>query len=150
MARLSASTLRTVRFYEEAGILEPLERTPGGHRLFAHEELVKLKFAGDLRHAGLSLEEVRSFFATKAEHNTGAEAALALSEKIDKQLALVESQVQLLQQLALELSSVKSALRGCASCKDTEHFPDHCGDCAVMRAQEQVPKALQVLWGVQS
>ena len=34
MARLSMSTLRTVRFYEEEGILRPIARTDGGHRLF--------------------------------------------------------------------------------------------------------------------
>lgn len=34
MARQSSNTLRTVRFYEEEGILRPVRRTDGGHRLF--------------------------------------------------------------------------------------------------------------------
>ena len=32
MARRSSNTVRTVRFYEEVGVLESAERTEGGHR----------------------------------------------------------------------------------------------------------------------
>ena len=39
MARLSKTTLRTVRFYEEAGILAPIGRTEGGHRVFERAQL---------------------------------------------------------------------------------------------------------------
>ena len=55
MARKSGSTLRTVRFYEEAGILKPTQRTEGGHRLFEASELDKLRLVSDLRSAGFSL-----------------------------------------------------------------------------------------------
>ena len=59
MARLSSNTLRTVRFYEEAGLLSPVQRTDGGHRLFPQSELRKLQLVSDLRAAGFSLEEIR-------------------------------------------------------------------------------------------
>src|SRR5260221_5999883 len=55
MARLSNNTLRTVRFYEEAGILRPVGRTEGGHRLFERPELDRLLLVSDLREAGMSL-----------------------------------------------------------------------------------------------
>src|SRR5690348_9179110 len=56
MARLSNSTLRTVRFYEEEGILRPARRTEGGHRLFERTELDRLMLVTDMRMAGLSLD----------------------------------------------------------------------------------------------
>ena len=43
MARLTGNTLRTVRFYEEAGILRPDRRSAGGHRLFSQHELERLQ-----------------------------------------------------------------------------------------------------------
>jgi len=52
MARLTGNTLRTVRFYEEAGILHPERRSTGGHRLFTHAELERLQLISDLRAAG--------------------------------------------------------------------------------------------------
>src|SRR5512135_1014731 len=48
MARLSDNTLRTVRFYEEAGIIRPVGRTEGGHRLFERAELDRLLLVSDL------------------------------------------------------------------------------------------------------
>ena len=56
MARLSESTLRTVRFYEQEGLIEPERRSACGHRLFSGRELLKLQLALDLREAGLSLQ----------------------------------------------------------------------------------------------
>ncbi|MBT8451830.1 MAG: MerR family transcriptional regulator, partial [Deltaproteobacteria bacterium] len=49
MARLSQSTLRTVRFYEQEGLIEPERRSSCGHRLFSARELLKLQLALDLR-----------------------------------------------------------------------------------------------------
>src|ERR1700734_3560260 len=51
MARRSNNTLRTVRFYEEEGILRPVRRTEGGHRLFDRRELERLMLVTDLRTA---------------------------------------------------------------------------------------------------
>jgi len=150
MARLASSTLRTVRFYEEAGILEPLERTEGGHRLFAETEMQRLRLALDLRHADLSLEDVRALFGSKGEHASGAAAARAITEKLDAQLELVGAQLEQLQALAAELKATQEALKGCLACEKSELFPEKCGDCSVMRVQKSLPNALKVLWRVQT
>src|SRR5690606_25219830 len=75
MARITNTTLRTVRFYEEAGILRPARRTEGGHRLFVREELERLRLASDMREAGLSLDDIRSLLELKSKATTGGEAA---------------------------------------------------------------------------
>jgi DNA-binding transcriptional MerR regulator len=62
MARLSESTLRTVRFYEQEGLIEPERRSACGHRLFSGRELMKLQLALDLREAGLSLQNIKDLF----------------------------------------------------------------------------------------
>ncbi len=149
MARLTSSTLRTVRFYEEEGILEPLERAEGGHRLFAATEIEKLQLALELRHADLSLEDVRTLLGSKGEHCSGAAAARSITQKLDAQLALVGARVEQLQELAAELKATQVALKGCLVCEKSDLFPNKCGDCSVMRAQKYLPTALKVLWRVQ-
>ena len=65
MARLSDSTLRTVRFYQQEGLIEPERRSNCGHRLFSGRELMKLQLALDLREAGLSLHSIKDLFCLK-------------------------------------------------------------------------------------
>ena len=74
MARLGRSTLRTVRFYEEAGLLK-VARHEGGHRLFSETELHKLRLASDLREAGLSLSDIKTLFELKARCGSAEEAS---------------------------------------------------------------------------
>ena len=75
MARLSNSTLRTVRFYEEEGILRPARRTDGGHRLFERTELDRLMLVTDLRMAGLSLDDIKAILEVKRAAASGSAAA---------------------------------------------------------------------------
>ena len=75
MARRSSNTLRTVRFYEEEGILRPIRRTEGGHRLFDRRELERLMLVTDLRSAGLSLDEIKQILLVKQSGACGSAAA---------------------------------------------------------------------------
>jgi DNA-binding transcriptional MerR regulator len=51
--------LRTLRFYEEVGLLIPREHTESGYRLYVDEDLVTLQQILALKFLGLSLEEIR-------------------------------------------------------------------------------------------
>jgi len=90
MARLSNSTLRTVRFYEEADILHPVVRSDGGHRLFSSVELEKLLLVTDMRAAGLSLDEIKTILAIKTTSKTGVEAAQRVGKYLREQIRQME------------------------------------------------------------
>src|SRR3954470_10124834 len=87
MARCSNNTLRTVRFYEEEGILRPARRTEGGHRLFEKSELDRLMLVTDMRMAGLSLDEIKQILEVKQSGTTASgcakEATRILSTRIE-------------------------------------------------------------------
>ena len=52
-------TTRTVRYYEELGLLKPAARSEGSYRLFDDDDLERLKFIRGLRDdAGFSLAEI--------------------------------------------------------------------------------------------
>src|ERR1700730_18602817 len=58
LARRTALSVRTIRFYEQLGLLHPSERTEGGHRIYAHHEVARLQGISSLRRLGLTLAEV--------------------------------------------------------------------------------------------
>jgi DNA-binding transcriptional MerR regulator len=144
MARRSQSTLRTVRFYEEAGLLHPSDRRDGGHRLFEERELHKLCFILDLREAGLSLADIRSLFALKTAARTAAEATERISEHLERRVVEMQRKITTLRSLREELASTVAILADCVSCKDGR-FPEFCGRCDVLGRQD-LPRAVRLLW----
>jgi MerR family transcriptional regulator, repressor of the yfmOP operon len=61
LARLAGTTPRTVRYYEEIGLLaEPEERETGAHRTYSEADLERLRQVLRLKELlGLSLEELK-------------------------------------------------------------------------------------------
>ena len=44
LSKHTGCKIETVRYYERAGLLPPVPRSPGGHRLYAHDDLKRLTF----------------------------------------------------------------------------------------------------------
>lgn len=144
MARLTGSTLRTVRFYEQEGLLEPAVRNGGGHRLFHPDQLQRLQFIVDLREAGLSLNDIKDLLELKHHCPNAEEASRRISGVLQQQLDAMQRKIALLRKLRDELASTVYAIRDCRACKDMR-FPNRCGECDVLKRSEP-PRALRVLW----
>lgn len=148
MARLTGNTLRTVRFYEEAGILEPERRSPGGHRLFGQRQLDRLQFVTDLRSSGLALDDIRALLDLKSGAETGREAAATVLSAIDGRIEELEHKISVFTRLRDELTRARSILTECTSCTDDACFPDACGACDVISERRAVPTSMRVLWDI--
>ena len=59
LAQKTGLTIRTLRYYEEVGLLAPAQRTDAGHRLYGVDEVIQLQKVVLLRQHGFSLEEIR-------------------------------------------------------------------------------------------
>jgi DNA-binding transcriptional MerR regulator len=59
LAEASGMTTKTLRFYEEAGLLPAPERTSGGYRDYDPEVVPRLDFIRRSRAAGLTLAQIR-------------------------------------------------------------------------------------------
>ena len=148
MARITGNTLRTVRFYEETGILTPERRSPGGHRLFGQRQLERLHFISDMRAAGLSLEAIRGLLALKDQSDDGGAAAEATVTAIAQQLSSIEDKIAQLERVRDELKSAQAILQHCRDCTNERCFPDACSDCEVIKSQPRVPQSMRVLWDI--
>ena len=67
-------SLRTVRYYEEVGLLAPLARTEGGFRLYGQEHVNQLLLIKQMKPLGLSIEEMRTLLEARDVLQTSASA----------------------------------------------------------------------------
>lgn len=146
MARLSNNTLRTVRFYEEAGVLRPDRRSAGGHRLFSHRQLDRLRFITDMRSAELSLDEIRALLDLKPESATGLQAADGLEEALERQVGALGDKIRQLNRLQRELRRVHKLLGSCRRCTDEDWEPYLCESCDLWESKSRLPQSMRVLW----
>src|SRR3954447_16394927 len=58
LAAHTGFSVRTIRFYEQSGLLHSPERTPGGYRLYNQDAVTRLRFVRSAQALGLSLAEI--------------------------------------------------------------------------------------------
>lgn len=58
---MTSVSVRTLRFYDQVGLLSPSARTPSGYRLYGEKDLARLQQILALRYLGFSLEEIKVF-----------------------------------------------------------------------------------------
>lgn len=66
-------SLRTVRYFEEVGLVTPSARTTGGFRLYSEEDVERLLVVKGMKPLGLSLEEIRDILDL-LEHSANPES----------------------------------------------------------------------------
>jgi MerR family Zn(II)-responsive transcriptional regulator of zntA len=143
MARLTGNTLRTVRFYEEEGLLQPV-RSQGGHRLFEAEQLHKLRLISDLRNIGLALPVIKEVFRIKEECRTATDASHQVKEFLQAQIKRMQEQIELLQRLRDEFQAAMKVFSECEQCKE-DWMHRRCEACEVM-ACETLPAHVRIMW----
>jgi DNA-binding transcriptional MerR regulator len=79
-------SLRTVRYYEEVGLLSPPTRTSGGFRLYGDAHLEQLKTIKQMKPLDFSIEEMRELLAARSdlETSSGARRRAAARETLER------------------------------------------------------------------
>ncbi|MCS6858408.1 MAG: MerR family transcriptional regulator [Sandaracinaceae bacterium] len=145
LARACKTTVRTVRFYEEEGLIKPLLRSEGGHRLYGPAQASRLALIIELREAGMSLHEIKELLELKRSSSTPSDASERLSAMLERQIADVGAKVEMLQRLLEELMKTMSIIKECKPCQRGA-FPNCCSECAVMQRKD-LPRAMKLIWG---
>lgn len=66
VAEIVGLSLRTVRFYEEEGLVVPVGRTDGGFRLYNDDCIQRFRLIMQMKPLGFTVEEMRSLIETRA------------------------------------------------------------------------------------
>jgi len=86
LADMFGVTPRTIRYYEELGLLESAEREDGGHRKYPERNLIYLKRIQQLKDYGLTLSDVQELFDLARRDRSGAAVRTRLAEKYRERL----------------------------------------------------------------
>jgi DNA-binding transcriptional MerR regulator len=83
-------SLRTVRYYEEVGVLTPPTRTSGGFRLYGDDHIAQLLTIKQMKPLDFSIEEMRELLEARAalETSTSARRRAAARETLERFAAL--------------------------------------------------------------
>jgi DNA-binding transcriptional MerR regulator len=127
VARLAGTTPRTIRYYEEIGLLPvPPARASGSHRLYSQADVERLREAMRLKDLlGVSLDELKTLIAAEqaraglrsqlrrddVEPDRRAELLVEALGHIDRQLDLVRRRAGELAKLDAELSDKRKLVR---------------------------------------
>jgi MerR family copper efflux transcriptional regulator len=71
VARLAGVPAKTLRYYEEIGLISTAGRTGSGYRLYGNRELEQIEFVRRAKLMGLSLQQIQSLVHTVEEGMSG-------------------------------------------------------------------------------
>jgi DNA-binding transcriptional MerR regulator len=101
-------TERTIRYYEERGLLESVKRLDGGQRVYTDDDVRRLKFIQKLKVLGLTLAEMQELETLYGRHHTNAKVLPRLIELLDAHLATTQQRLTELTALRDEIRSYRT------------------------------------------
>jgi DNA-binding transcriptional MerR regulator len=105
LAEQAGVTPRTIRYYEDLGLLGPNEREGHGFRYYTETELTRLKKIDALKQLGLSLEEVGEILPLYCDDPTGVRGKRRVLEILQRNLAEIDEKIDSLQRLRVDLQT---------------------------------------------
>jgi MerR family transcriptional regulator, copper efflux regulator len=99
----SGVSIKTIRYYEELGLVKSCGRTEGHFRLFHPDVVTRLAFIKRLQSLGLSLQEIGECLAV---YDQGDLPCGDVKSKLEQQVAEIDRQVAELILLRRELTSI--------------------------------------------
>ncbi len=144
LARRAGITLRTVRYYEERGLIEPAARSKGGFRLYEENELQKLRLIRSLQLLDMPLAQVKSFFDRRNGGRVASEVAPALQEILRTHLDEIDRRLAEYQAARTSVLETLHILDACAVCP-LEPGPSVCLQCPVLLKRDRIPAHMQAI-----
>ena len=109
-------TVRTIRYYEELGILEPAERTDGRFCLYSEDQPRRLLIVQNQKGLGVGLERMRGLFLLKTRSATGGELAASRIEHFECQQHYINARIEQYRDVKERNDKAIEIFNGCLCC----------------------------------
>jgi DNA-binding transcriptional MerR regulator len=100
LAAQTGFSVRTIRFYEQSGLLPAPQRTEGGYRVYDQDAVAQLRFVRSAQALGLSLAEIAEVL--RVRDHRGPPCSY-VAELIETHISAVETRIKQLAALRDEL-----------------------------------------------
>lgn len=108
IARLCGVSVRTVQYYDKRGLLTPSEFSEGGRRLYAEQDLSRMRIICFLREAGLSINGISRLLS---EENPDKVISILLQQRekeLQSEVAESQKKLDMLESIGKSLKNVES------------------------------------------
>jgi DNA-binding transcriptional MerR regulator len=122
LAARTGTTVPTIRYYEQIGLLRPAARS-GGQRTYDNEDVRRLAFVRRCREFDFSIEEVRALLALMQDRKSCTEAR-----------NLAEGRLAGLRRKLAELTALESTIASLVTECDASCAGGPASDCVILRA----------------
>ncbi len=102
LAKETGLTVRTLRFYDQIGLLIPSQRMENGYRVYLESDVVRLQQILSLRQLGFSLEQIQSSFEDRR---------YSMDDVIQLQIEHLQQKISSQQQLLKRLENIHAHLQ---------------------------------------
>lgn len=120
-ARLAGTNLRTLRYYEELGLLRPPKRSPGGFRYFRRADLNRINAIRGLQELGLSLERIKDLLDMCGERGDRLKFMAGVRKALEEETRLLRENMARLEE---QSGKVQTALKKLEDCQPCTHMPE--------------------------
>jgi DNA-binding transcriptional MerR regulator len=103
---------RTIRYYEEIGLLHSVRRIENGKRVYTDDDIRRLKFINRLKVLGLSLAEMVELEKIYRHQRSNSEVIPKLIAILDERALQVDERIRQLMALKKEIKEYQEHLRG--------------------------------------
>jgi DNA-binding transcriptional MerR regulator len=110
VARLVGMPAKTLRYYEDIGLLSPAGRTDSGYRIYGWRELERIEFVRRAKLMGLSLDQIRNLVNT-AEDGIPNVVLQRLDDLLDHKLEETERKMEELRAFRESRAAAESRVR---------------------------------------
>ncbi len=115
IAELLGTTPRTLRYYEEEGLITA-RRSSGGTRYYDEDDIARFRAVLRLAGIGVPLEDIRRLACEREKHPTGAQSSKEVLRFIDVLLGSVRNRQEHLARVEADLTAAALAVGGCRNC----------------------------------
>lgn len=138
-----ATSIRTVRYYEEEGLLIPT-RTQGGTRLYSEQHIARLKIILKMAQAGFSIDAIRNVAQIREQGNTGNESSQLVDGSLQAIVDSIKTQIAELEKVELEISQARDVINKCKGCNN-KASTQGCPACPVRDKLDDID-LLNLIW----
>lgn len=107
LAKALHITTRTIRLYEQMGLVDPPKRTEGGIRVYENDDIKRFKFVLKLKALGLSLNEMKELADIYTREQLPEKIMPRLIELLNSHLSNIRKRITQLQSLEKEIADYK-------------------------------------------
>ena len=111
IAKIVNLTPRTIRYYEEIGLLNSVKRVENGRRIYTDEDIRRLKFIKRLKLLGLSLKEMAELEKIYSINRSNRKALERLLELLKMHAENIDKRIYNLQKLKNEILDYSDRIR---------------------------------------